>query len=89
LVAKKKVVVVSSTEAFPTAGLALQVEVPTVSVMVASIPGPMVGDECWNSGLEVASIQLEAVVATSKCARLREIIPMTSRVFDPSQNPVT
>jgi hypothetical protein len=89
LVAKKKVVAVSSTEAFPMAGLALQVEVPTASAMAASITGLTVGDECWNSSLEAASIQLEAVLATSKCARLREIIRMTSRVFDPSQNPVT
>jgi hypothetical protein len=42
---KKKVVAtsVSSTEAFPVAGLALQVEVPTA---VASIPSPKVGVEC-------------------------------------------
>jgi hypothetical protein len=46
--AKKKVVAavasVSSTEAFPTAGLALQLEVPTVAV--ASIRGRKVGEEC-------------------------------------------
>jgi hypothetical protein len=70
-VAKKKVVAtaasVSSTEAFPTAGLALQLEVPT---MVASIPGPKVGEECWNSDLDsrlkavAASIHLEAVMAS-------------------------
>jgi hypothetical protein len=49
-VAKKKVVAVSvsSMEAFPTVGLALQLEVPTA---VASIPEPKVGEECWNSGL--------------------------------------
>jgi hypothetical protein len=44
---KKKVVAVatsvSSKEAFLTAGLALQLEVPTVA---ASIPGPKVGEEC-------------------------------------------
>jgi ABC-type methionine transport system permease subunit len=41
-VVKKEVVVasVSSMEAFPTIGLALQVEVP---MAVASIPGPKVG----------------------------------------------
>jgi hypothetical protein len=55
LLANKKVVVVSSTETFPMVGLALQVEVPTASVM-ASIPGLTVGQECWNSGLEAASI---------------------------------
>jgi hypothetical protein len=46
LVAKKvaaAVVSVSSMEAFPTAGLALQLEVPTVAV--ASIPGRKVGEE--------------------------------------------
>jgi hypothetical protein len=33
-----------STEAFPTTGLALQLEVPTA--VVASIPGWKVGEEC-------------------------------------------
>jgi hypothetical protein len=44
-VAKKKVVVtsVSSKEAFPTTGLALQLGVPMV---MASIPSPKVGEEC-------------------------------------------
>jgi hypothetical protein len=46
-VAKKKAAAVttsvSSTEAFPTVRLALQLEVPTT---VASIPGPKVGEEC-------------------------------------------
>jgi hypothetical protein len=44
-VAKKKVVVVlgSSTEAFPTAGLALQLEV--CKAAVASIPGRKVVEE--------------------------------------------
>jgi hypothetical protein len=46
-VAKQKVTMaatsVSSNEAFPTAGLALQLEVPT---RVASIPGLKVGEEC-------------------------------------------
>jgi hypothetical protein len=51
LVAKKKVVAAatSSTEAFPTARLALQLEVLTVA---ASIPGRKVGEEYWNSGLD-------------------------------------
>jgi hypothetical protein len=42
---KKKVAAtsVSSTEAFPMAGLALQLEVPTVT---ASIPGLKVKEEC-------------------------------------------
>jgi hypothetical protein len=63
--AKKKVVVaiesVSSTEAFPTAGLALELEVPTMAA--ASIPGHKVGEECWNSGLDG---RLEAVVASMR-----------------------
>jgi hypothetical protein len=91
-VVKKKVdataMSVSSKEAFPTAGLALQLEVPTAA---SNISGLKVGDECWNSGLDVrlevvtasihleavvASIQLEAaVVATSKSAQLWEILP--------------
>jgi hypothetical protein len=53
-VVKKKVtaaaVLVSSTEAFPTAGLALQLEVPIAAA--ASIRGQKVGEECWNSGLD-------------------------------------
>jgi hypothetical protein len=46
-VAKKKVATVAtlvlSTEAFPTAGLALQLEAPTAA---ASIRGPKVEEEC-------------------------------------------
>jgi hypothetical protein len=104
-VAKKKIVAaamsVSSTETFPMAGLALQLEVPTTA---ASIPGPKVGEECWNSSLDgqletvvvsihleavAASIHLEAVAATSKVVWLRETLPTTSRVLDPYENPVT
>jgi hypothetical protein len=52
-VVKKNVVaataLVSSTEAFPTAGLALQLEVLTV---MTSIPSLKVGEECWNPGLD-------------------------------------
>jgi hypothetical protein len=52
-VAKKKIAAaamsVSSTETFPMAGLALQLEVPTTA---ASIPGPKVGEKCWNSSLD-------------------------------------
>jgi hypothetical protein len=48
-VAKKKVTAaaasVSSTEAFPVAGLALQLEMSTVAA-VASIHGRKVGEEC-------------------------------------------
>jgi hypothetical protein len=60
---KKKVVVatasVLSTEAFPMAGLALQLEMPTVAV--ASILGWKVREEWWNSGLDG---RLEAVAAS-------------------------
>jgi hypothetical protein len=61
-------------EAFPTAWLALQVVVPTVA---ASIPGPSVGEECWNTALGsrveamVTSMHLEVVAATSKSAWLQ------------------
>jgi hypothetical protein len=71
LVAKKKVtttaVSVLPTEAFPTTGLALQLEVPIVAM--ASIPSRKVREECWNSGLDgrleavATSIHLKAVVA--------------------------
>jgi hypothetical protein len=97
-VAKKKVdaamTSASSTEAFPTAGLALELEVPTAA---ATIRGSKVGEECWNSCLDdrleemaasihveavAASIQLEvAVVTTSKPARLRETLPAASWVL--------
>jgi hypothetical protein len=98
LVVKKKVamavVLVSSTETFPTAGLALQLEVPTTAA--ASIPGRKVGEECWNSGLDVrleavaASIQLETAVATkSEAAWSWETLPTTSLVLDPYETPVT
>jgi hypothetical protein len=107
LVAKKKVTAavasVSSTEAIPMAGLALQLEVPTV--VAASISDPKIGEECWNSGLDdrleavvvsvhlkvvVASIQLEAVVAImSEATRLWETLPVASRVLVPDENPVT
>jgi hypothetical protein len=96
-VVKKKVTVaavsLSSTEAFPTTGLALQLEVPTAA---SSIPGQKVGEEYWNSGLDgwleavAASIQLEAVVvATSKAARLRETLPTASQVLVPYETPIT
>jgi hypothetical protein len=71
--------------------------VPTTLAMT-SILGPMVLEECQNSGLDAAtiqldmvaaSIQLKTVAAMSKFARLREILPMTSRVLDPSEDPVT
>jgi hypothetical protein len=54
LVAKKKAAMaaasVLSTEAFPTAGLALQLEVPMA--VAASIPDRKVGEECYNSSLD-------------------------------------
>ncbi len=106
-VAKKKVdaaaALVSSMEAFPTAGLALQLEVPTAAA--ASIPSRKVREECWNSGLDsrletmaasiylkvvVASIHLEAaVVATLEAAQLWKTLPTTSRVVGPYENHVT
>jgi hypothetical protein len=47
-VVKKKVAAAAAsllfTEAFPTTGLALQLEVPTTAV--TSIPGRKVGEEC-------------------------------------------
>jgi hypothetical protein len=58
---------VSSIKAFPTVGLALQLEVPTV---VSSIRVLKVGEECWNSRLDgrldvvAASIHLETVAAS-------------------------
>jgi hypothetical protein len=63
-VAKKKINVavasMPSMEAFPTVGLALQLEVPTAAA--ASIRGRKVGEECWNSGLDG---RLEAVVVST------------------------
>jgi hypothetical protein len=85
---------VSSTEAFPTLGLALQLEVPTAAA--TGIPCQKVGEDYWNSSLDgqleavVVDIQLEAaVVATSEAAWLWETLPMTSWVLDPYENPVT
>jgi hypothetical protein len=105
-VVKKKVVVatasVSSTEALPMAGLALQLEVPTVAA--ANICDRKVGEECWNSGLDdrlgavvasiylkavAASIHLETAAATSVATQLWETFPMTSRVMSPYGNPIT
>jgi hypothetical protein len=89
-VAKKVVAAatsVSSTKAFPTAGLALQLEVPIAAA--ASIPGRKVGEECWNSSLDgwlevvPASILLEAAVADTL-----ETLPMASQVLDPYENHV-
>jgi hypothetical protein len=94
---------VSSTEAFPMVGLALQLEVPTVA---ASIYGLKVGKECRNSDLYdrleavAASIHLKAlaanymqveapVAATSKATWLRETLSTTSWVLDPYENSVT
>jgi hypothetical protein len=73
--------------------------------VAASIPGPKVGEECWDSSLDgrlepvvacihlevvAASIHLEAVVAaTSNSAQLWETLPMASRVLDPYENPIT
>jgi hypothetical protein len=63
-VVKKKVAAaaasVSSTKAFPTAELALQLEVP---IEATSILGLEVGEEYWNSSLNG---RLEMVVACIK-----------------------
>jgi hypothetical protein len=81
LAVKKKVdaASVSSTKAFHTTGLALQLEVPTA--VATSILGQKVGEKCWNFGLDgrleavvaniqrekmAASIQLEVVVEASQ-----------------------
>jgi hypothetical protein len=74
-------------------------------MVVASILGRKVGEECWNCSLDgrleavvasihlkavVANIQLEAMVtATSKATWLWETLPTTSRVVGPYENPVT
>jgi hypothetical protein len=86
-VAKKKIAAatasMSSTEAFPTTVIALQLEVATTAVV--SVPS-------WKGGggvLELWPGWLEAVAATSEAAWLRETLPMTSRVLDPYENPVT
>jgi hypothetical protein len=87
-------------EAFPTPGLALQLEMPTV--VATSILHRKVGEEFYNSDqdsrlevvpssiqLEVvpASIHLEVVVAaTSEAARLWETLPTASRVLGPYEN---
>jgi hypothetical protein len=68
----------SSIEAFPTVGLALQLEVPIAAA--ASIQLKAVA----------ANIQLEsAVEATLETARLWETLPTASRVLGPYENPVT
>jgi hypothetical protein len=105
--AKKKVTVaaasLSSTEAFPIVGLALQLEVLTTAA--ASIHGQKVREKCWNSSLDgwlkavvasinlkavVASIHMEAVVATTlEATRLWETLPTSSRVVGPYENPIT
>jgi hypothetical protein len=94
---------VSSTEAFPMVGLALQLKVRMAAA--ASISDRKVGEECWNSGLDgrweavvisihlkvvAASIHLEEVAAaTSEATRLRETLRTASRVAGPYENPVT
>jgi hypothetical protein len=95
-------VLVSSTKAFFTVGLALQLEVPTAAA--TTIHRRKVGEECWNSGLDerleavaasihlkavVASIHLEAATAMSEAAWLRETLPTTSWVVGPYENAAT
>jgi hypothetical protein len=92
----------SSTEAIQRAAVsALQVELPTASV-TASTPHPYVGEECRKDDLDmtvgedarslnlkVARILTEVVAATWEVHRLREVLPMTLRMSDYSENPVT
>jgi hypothetical protein len=73
--------------------LALQVELPMVSVM-ASTPDLSMGEECRKADLdtvvgEEAKILPEAVAATWEVHRLLEILPTTSRVPSHSQKLVT
>jgi hypothetical protein len=68
----------SSIVAFPTVGLALQLEVPIAAA--ASIQLKAV----------TANIQLEsAVAATLEATRLWETLPTASRMLGPYENPVT
>jgi hypothetical protein len=91
--------VVSFTEAFQRAvALAFYMEVPTASAAASNLDLTM-GKQCWKTDLEVAGarnlhlvaarIELEAVVATWKVARLLKILPMASRLAGYSENPVT
>jgi hypothetical protein len=64
--------------------------------VAASIPGRMVGEECWNSCLDgrlevvAAIIQLEVVVAAmSETTQLRETLLTASRVLNLYENPIT
>jgi hypothetical protein len=107
-VVKKKVTAaamsVSSTEAFPTARLALQLEVPTAAA--ASI---QLEEECCNSDLDgrleavAASIQLEEVATNiqlevavvtniqpeAAVVAMLETLFMASRVLGPYDNHIT
>jgi hypothetical protein len=89
-VVKKKIVAAASTEAFPTAGLALQVEVSTAAT---SIPGLNEGGgggvlELWL-GCPIGGGDGQYPAATSKSERLRETLPTASRVLDPYENHIT
>jgi hypothetical protein len=77
------------------------VKISTASV-TASTPESSVGEECLQADLDTcvgedarsldpkaAKILLEAVVATWEVHRLREILPITSRVSGYSEKPVT
>jgi hypothetical protein len=103
-VAKKNVAATAAAASMSsTAGLALQLEVPTAEA--TSICSWKVREECWNSGLDgqleavavsfhlkavVANIHLEVMVAaTSEVARLRETLPTASWVVGPHENPAT
>jgi hypothetical protein len=93
---------VSSTKAIQRVVTpALQVELPT-ALVTGSNPFPSVGEECQKADLDTArgedarSLDLkairmlpEAVAAMWEVHRLREILPMASRVSGYSENPVT
>jgi hypothetical protein len=79
----------------------LQVKRLTTSVMASNLD-PVVGEECENIDLDTtvgevarslnllaARSLLEAVAATWKVHRLREILPTTSWVPSYSENPIT
>jgi hypothetical protein len=80
----------------------LQVELATALAMTNNLDPYVGGGECQKADLDmsvgedarsldlkVARILLEAVVAMWEVHRLREILPMTSRVPGYSENPVS
>jgi hypothetical protein len=81
--------------------LALQVEIPTASVLTSTL-NPSMGEECLQADLDtpvgadansldlkMAKILSEAVAATWEVHRLWEILPTALRVPDYSEKPTT